>query len=65
MEPAGAAPAWWLLRVRRGGAWSTDVLPGWTRTHGIAAGEGPAVEEVAVSAVDRVGTEGRAARAAP
>jgi hypothetical protein len=42
------------------------VLPGWVRTHTIAADTlGAAAEEVVVSAVDRVGNEGPPAVARP
>jgi uncharacterized lipoprotein YddW (UPF0748 family) len=65
VEPDGARPAWWVLRVRRGGAWTVDVLPGGVRTYRTGAEPDAPVEEVAVSAVDRVGTEGRPARVRP
>ena len=54
-QPAeGTAPMWWIVRMRRGGAWTVDVLPGGTRT--ARAPEG--TDLVAVSPVDRLGVEG-------
>jgi beta-glucosidase-like glycosyl hydrolase/uncharacterized lipoprotein YddW (UPF0748 family) len=50
------APRWWVVRARYGAEWTADVLPGGRTTAGLA---GPApLQEVAVSAVDRVGNEG-------
>lgn len=60
-EPRGRTrPTWWVVRTRRGEAWSTEILPGWQREHTLAGGpERPT--HVVVSGVDRVGNEGRAA----
>ncbi|HST61817.1 MAG TPA: family 10 glycosylhydrolase [Longimicrobium sp.] len=61
MEPApGAEPMWWIVRVRRGTAWTVDVIPGAQRTYDIdapAAGQ-PAPAVVVVTPVDRLGMEG-------
>ncbi|HEX5727421.1 MAG TPA: family 10 glycosylhydrolase [Longimicrobiaceae bacterium] len=60
MEPTrGVSPTWWVIRARRGAAWSTEIVPGWRRSHPLRAGE---VEEVVVSGVDRNGNEGGAQR---
>jgi beta-glucosidase-like glycosyl hydrolase/uncharacterized lipoprotein YddW (UPF0748 family) len=48
-------PRWWVVRTRRGSAWTVDILPG-TRTAVVPQGSGR-IQEVAVSAVDRVGNE--------
>ncbi|HEX2190532.1 MAG TPA: family 10 glycosylhydrolase [Longimicrobiaceae bacterium] len=67
LEPTGRAGTnWWVVRSRFPGGWRREVLPGWMRTHAVAADStGAAAEEVVVSAVDRVGNEGAAARARP
>jgi uncharacterized lipoprotein YddW (UPF0748 family) len=61
-EPApGTEAAWWVVRMRRGGRWFIDVLPGPAREYvplGAAAAFSPP-ELVVVSAVDRLGVEGR------
>jgi len=63
LTPApGAQPMWWAVRIRRGGAWTREVLPGWMREAPLGSG---AVEEVVVSAVDRVGNEGPVATVRP
>jgi uncharacterized lipoprotein YddW (UPF0748 family) len=57
----GDPPMWWVVRVRRGDAWSIDVIPGGQRTYAVPvspAGE-PPVRLVVVSPVDRLGIEGR------
>jgi len=51
-------PRWWVLRVKRGNAWSTQVLPGGTRSVTLPS-LGPA-DIAALSAVDRTGREGAA-----
>ncbi|HEX2076536.1 MAG TPA: family 10 glycosylhydrolase [Longimicrobium sp.] len=67
VEPAtGEPPMWWIVRARRGGAWTIDVIAGSARVHGLPAGvEGPPVDLVAVSPVHRLGTEGRPAFVTP
>ena len=60
-EPGDDAAPWaWLVRVRRDGRWTTEVLPGWRRAYRIEPGA--PVERMAVSAVDRLGNESPAAR---
>jgi uncharacterized lipoprotein YddW (UPF0748 family) len=61
IEPAaGAEPMWWIVRVRRGTAWSVDVIPGAQRTYDIEASPAgqPPPSVVIVTPVDRLGTEG-------
>ncbi|MGH9418447.1 MAG: hypothetical protein ACRD3J_00620, partial [Thermoanaerobaculia bacterium] len=59
MMPQGTKKIWrWVLRFRAGPEWSTLLLPGTQLTHmfpGGRASAGP--DEVAVSAVDRLGNE--------
>ena len=55
----GPEPRWWVVRVRRD-AWAVHILPGWMRMLTLANHEGRAPSTVAVSAVDRLGNEGRA-----
>jgi uncharacterized lipoprotein YddW (UPF0748 family) len=56
LEPGGGVqPTWWVVRTRRGGTWTAEVVPGWRRE--LPLGDAGA-EEVVVSAVDRVGNEG-------
>jgi uncharacterized lipoprotein YddW (UPF0748 family) len=63
IEPRGEQPRWWIVRVRDAAGWRVEVLPGAALVHPLP---GPAaVLEVAVSAVDRLATEGRAARLRP
>ncbi len=65
LEPGGGAqPTWWTVRSRFGAGWRREVLPGWARTHTVAADStGAAPAEVWVAAVDRVGNEGLPATA--
>jgi hypothetical protein len=61
IEPAaGAEPMWWIVRVRRGTAWTVDVIPGAQRTYDIEASPAgqPPPAVVIVTPVDRLGTEG-------
>jgi uncharacterized lipoprotein YddW (UPF0748 family) len=62
IEPAaGTEPRWWIVRVRRGTAWTIDVIPGAQRTYAVQlspAGEAP-VAMIVVTPVDRLGIEGR------
>lgn len=55
---AGNEPRWWAVRALAAGRWTVDVLPAALTTWTPPA----ATTEVAVSAVDRVGTEGPLAR---
>ena len=49
----------WVVRARRGGRWSWEVVPVTAGTY-VVSGEGGRVEAVAVSGVDRSGLEGPA-----
>ena len=60
---AGDAAFWWIVRIRRGGVWSVDVVPGAARTYRVE--DADAADLVAVSPVDRLGVEGRPAYARP
>jgi uncharacterized lipoprotein YddW (UPF0748 family) len=55
----GTAPRWWVVRLRTAAGWTTEILPGWMLTHEVPDGAG--IEQVVVTAVDRVGNEGPAA----
>jgi uncharacterized lipoprotein YddW (UPF0748 family) len=51
----------WTVRTRwSDGRWSSEVVPGWRRTHPLPTRTGPTVtpERVVVSAVDRLGNDG-------
>ena len=43
---------WWLLQTRRGGQWTTEILPGQVQSRWLAS---PRPDAIALSAVDRVG----------
>ncbi len=58
LVPGGPEPVWrWVVRVRHGATWTVDVVPGWEQSVLLASGAEPEPDEVAVSAVDRVGNE--------
>jgi uncharacterized lipoprotein YddW (UPF0748 family) len=66
MVPAGEAPRWWIVRTRRGGTWSVNVIPGITDVHAENAIAGdPPVDLVVVTPVDRLGNEGQHAYVRP
>jgi hypothetical protein len=54
LEPGDASsPMWWVVQWRRAdGKWTTEILPGWMRSHPLP---GEAVSVVQVRAVNRVG----------
>ena len=62
LQPQGAEPTWlWVIRSRANGQWTTDILPGFTRTYTFPRSVGPtAVDAVVVTAVDRTGNESAA-----
>jgi uncharacterized lipoprotein YddW (UPF0748 family) len=65
MEPGRAeAVRHWIVRARYGTAWTLSILPGWVRTR-LLGEPGAVPDEVAVSAVDRVGNEGAVAAVLP
>lgn len=56
-------PNLWVVRVRSGTAWTTAIIPWWETRYVVPVGRGGAsADEVAVSAVDRVGNQGPATR---
>lgn len=56
-KPQGDEAAWlWVLRLRSGERWTTEILPGWRDSAPVPA-EG--ADLAAVSAVDRCGNESR------
>ena len=59
LVPQGPKKTWrWVLRYRTGTEWTTLLLPGTQLTHMFAGGRNSAApDEVAVSAVDRIGNE--------
>jgi hypothetical protein len=62
----GEAPRWYVIRSRRAGAWGVEVVSAWARVFGdIDAMEGPPVDLVVVTPVDRLGIEGRSAYVRP
>jgi uncharacterized lipoprotein YddW (UPF0748 family) len=64
LKPApGDKPTHWVVRLRQGDAWTVRIVPGQDVQPVVAADDGAAVEEVAVSAVSRLGQEGPAKRA--
>lgn len=58
LAPAARTPQWWLVRWRRDGTWTTDLVPGARRTYTLPAR--PAPTAVVVSAVDAFGNVGPA-----
>jgi uncharacterized lipoprotein YddW (UPF0748 family) len=60
MKPArGKAPALWVVRVLDGGQWSTTIVSGMEIRRVIELPDGAQPESVAVSAVTRLGKEGK------
>jgi hypothetical protein len=51
-----------VVRERRGAHWSVELVPAWRMSHHLAKIDGRLPDEVVISAVDRLGNEGRAAR---
>jgi uncharacterized lipoprotein YddW (UPF0748 family) len=61
LHPDGDGVWLWTVRTRwADGGWSTEIVPGWRRTHPLPTRTDPATrpERVVVSAVDRLGNEG-------
>jgi hypothetical protein len=56
----GQTPWLWTVRTRSNGSWTSEVLPGWMRTHRLAPSS---VDEVVVTAVSRTGIESAEAKA--
>jgi uncharacterized lipoprotein YddW (UPF0748 family) len=55
----GKAPALWVVRVLDGGQWSTTIVSGMENRRVIELPDGAQPESVAVSAVTRLGKEGK------
>src|SRR5690606_27326783 len=55
-DTAAHAPKWWIVRVKRGADWTTEILPG--VVHRWAMGMTARADSVVVSGVDRTGREG-------
>ena len=66
LTPPGEPVSHWVVRERRGSAWTTKLLPGWRLTHALRADASGAMPDlVVVSAVDRAGNEGEPAALEP
>ncbi len=63
MKSSDGAPWLWVVRVRQDNQWQTAIVPGVQAEYRLPIGEGSAADEVAVSAVTRLGREGPLARA--
>ena len=57
----GTSPWLWTVRTLSNGAWSSEVLPGWLRSHRLAQST---VERVLITAVSRTGIESAISTAA-
>ena len=53
--PGGATPGWWLVQMRFGGQWRTELVPGTQMTRTIPGGNAVLPEVIAVTAVSRCG----------
>ena len=53
--PDGATPAWWLVQMRFGGQWRSELVPGTQMTRTISGGNAVLPEVIAVTAVSRCG----------
>lgn len=60
----GVQTSQWVVRLRIGDEWRLAVVPGLTSSHVFPIGAGETPQEVAVSAVSRLGQEGPLARTA-
>ncbi|MEM6328043.1 MAG: family 10 glycosylhydrolase [Bacteroidota bacterium] len=66
LTPPGEPVRTWIVREKRGDAWTVRVLPGWRLAHPLRAdATGAMPEMIAVSAVDRAGNEGEVTTVAP
>ena len=59
----GKAPWLWVVRTRSGDKWATEIVPGRETRKVIETAGAAAAEEVAVSAVTRLGREGEVVKA--
>ena len=65
-DSEGARAPWlWVVQSRTAGGWSTKVVPAAEQLHVLGARTGAAPLDVLVTAIDRVGNAGPAARVAP
>ena len=63
LTPAkGTTPWLWTVHTLSNGVWTSEVLPGWLRSHRLST---TTAERVSVTAVSRTGIESAAASAAP
>ena len=63
LAPAKGGTVWlWTVRTRAGGEWTSEVLPGWLRTHRLPV---DGADRVYVTAVSRTGIESAVATATP
>jgi uncharacterized lipoprotein YddW (UPF0748 family) len=62
----GEAPRWYVVRARRAGAWSTNVVSASTQAYAdVGAPDATAPDLVVVTPVDRLGTEGESTYVRP
>jgi uncharacterized lipoprotein YddW (UPF0748 family) len=57
------APWQWVVQVQAGDRWQTTIVPGGKRNHVVGVSADAAVQQVFVSAVTRLGRQGRPTRA--
>jgi uncharacterized lipoprotein YddW (UPF0748 family) len=63
LKAGDGKPPWlWVVRSRRGDQWTTEIVPGRETRKLLNPSGGSAAEEVAVSAVTRLGREGEVVR---
>ena len=64
LDPRKEVRPWlWTVRTRFPTGWTSQIVPGWVRTHYVSFRNAPVPEEVLVTAVDRSGNESSLARA--
>jgi uncharacterized lipoprotein YddW (UPF0748 family) len=58
---SGEKPRWHVVRVRRAGVWSIDVISGWPQVYGeiVSQADTPYPDLIVVTPVDRLGNEGQ------
>jgi hypothetical protein len=64
-SPVASAPWLWVVQTRTDAGWTTRIVPGTERLHAIGPRTGAMPLDVRVTAVDRVGNAGPAARVVP
>jgi hypothetical protein len=62
LQPQGAEPTWlWLVRLRVGTDWTTEIFPGTQRSYVVRPFAGGVVSDaISVTSVDRTGNESAA-----